>query len=73
MATYLYAVRDADTGKLVSDITNPARKYWDREGSAINAIKKHMSHKYRKHRELLLVQFELVPFCEREVYELDEA
>lgn len=35
---YLYGARDTETGKLVSDITNPKRKYWDREGNARNAI-----------------------------------
>ena len=31
MADKLYAARDTTTGKLVSDITNPRRKYWDNE------------------------------------------
>lgn len=35
---YLYGARDTETGKLVSDITNPKRKYWDREGNARSAI-----------------------------------
>ena len=35
---YLYAAREIETGKLVSDITNPRRKYWDRKGNAVNAI-----------------------------------
>lgn len=35
---YLYGARDANTGKLVSDITNPKRKYWDRKGNAEKAI-----------------------------------
>ena len=34
----LYAARDTTTGKLVSDITNPKRKYWDKRGNAIKAI-----------------------------------
>ena len=54
----LYAVRDTDTGKLVSDITNPRRKYWDRRGNAVSAmgsgIRRH------KHKNLKLVVFELV-------------
>lgn len=57
---YLYAARDKSTGKLVSDITNPRKKYWQRYGDAINAITKHNSRKYRKHGELELVTFELV-------------
>lgn len=35
---YLYAARDTVTGKLVSDITNPRRKYWDKKGNAEKAI-----------------------------------
>ena len=35
---YLYGARDSITGKLVSDITNPKRKYWDRRGNAESAI-----------------------------------
>ncbi len=34
----LYAARDTATGKLVSDITNPKRKYWDKRGNAVSAI-----------------------------------
>ena len=34
----LYAARDTSTGKLVSDITNPKRKYWDKRGNAVSAI-----------------------------------
>lgn len=35
---YLFAARDTATGKLVSDITNPKRKYWDKKGNAQKAI-----------------------------------
>lgn len=34
----LYGARDILTGKLVSDITNPRRKYWDKKGNAEKAI-----------------------------------
>lgn len=34
----IYGARDTSTGKLVSDITNPRRKYWDRKGNAVSAI-----------------------------------
>lgn len=53
----LYAVRDTDTGKLVSDITNPRRKYWDRKGNAMSAIQR--SPHYRRDH-LKLVTFNLV-------------
>ena len=34
----LYAAREIETGKLVSYITNPRRKYWDKKGNAEKAI-----------------------------------
>ena len=34
----IYGARDTTTGKLVSDITNPRRKYWDKKGNAQKAI-----------------------------------
>ena len=34
----IYGARDTTTGKLVSDITNPRRKYWDKKGNAEKAI-----------------------------------
>lgn len=54
----LYAVRDTDTGKLVSNITNPRRKYWDRKGNALAAIRNSRYHGI--HKDLRLVVFELV-------------
>lgn len=40
----LYGVLNTETGKLVSDITNPRHKYWDKKGSAESALS---SYKYR--------------------------
>ena len=70
MAEKLYAARDTSTGKLVSDITNPRRKYWDKRGNAIKAIKHYnIAYANRKlkpfdnkgeHGTLELVTFELV-------------
>jgi hypothetical protein len=62
---YLYAAREIETGKLVSDITNPRRKYWDRKGNAIKAIEAYNGNvcwRYNKgnHGKLELVTFELV-------------
>ena len=54
----LYAVRDTDTGKLVSDITNPRRKYWDRKGNALSAINGGIRR--HRHKNMKLVVFELV-------------
>lgn len=57
----LYAARDKSTGKLVSDLTNPRRKYWDRKGNAVNAINYYNAKRVRpKHGEVELVTFRLV-------------
>lgn len=66
----LYAARDTSTGKLVSDITNPRRKYWDKKGNAVSAIEYYnrayanrdfpRSHNKGKHGTLELVTFKLV-------------
>ena len=66
---YLYAAREIVSGKLVSDITNPKRKYWDRKGSAQKAIdyynnyyanRDHFDYNKGRHGYLELVKFELV-------------
>ena len=67
---YLYAAREIETGKLVSDITNPKRKYWDKKGNAQSAIdcynkgyanrKLPYSANKGEHGFLELVTFELV-------------
>ena len=66
----LYAARDTSTGKLVSDITNPKRKYWDKRGNAIKAIeyynnfyanrKFNPSYNKGEHGTIELVTFELI-------------
>lgn len=66
----LYAAREVSTGKLVSDITNPRRKYWDRKGNAKKAIdyynRAYANRKLKpfdnkgEHGTIELVTFELV-------------
>lgn len=66
----LYAAREIETGKLVSDITNPKRKYWDRKSNAEKAIDSYNRRYANKkleywdnrgeHSTLELVTFELV-------------
>ena len=66
----LYAARDVNTGKLVSDITNPRRKYWDKKGNAVKAIdyynRAYTNRKLKpfdnkgEHGTIELVVFELV-------------
>lgn len=68
MPEYIYAARDVHTGKLVSDITNPRRKYWDKRGNAQSAIDHYNQYagdpKRNKNRgqynKVELVVFELV-------------
>lgn len=61
MNNRLYAVRDKETGKLVSDLTKPRRKYWDRQRNAVAAIDRYNKRKVKyKHGQLELVCFELV-------------
>ena len=56
----LYAVRDTETGKLVSDITNPGRKYWNRRANAESAIRNYNCRRGKpKHGKLELVIYEL--------------
>ena len=57
----LYAARDKNTGKLVSNITSPGHKFWQRQGDCENAIKNynHYNRNYKKY-DLELVVFELV-------------
>lgn len=59
---YLYAARDTETGKLVSDLTNPRRKYWDMKGNAVAAINKANAYPHHRgrHAHVELVKFELV-------------
>lgn len=60
---YIYGARDKTTGKLVSHLTNPRRKYWDREANAQAAID-HYNYGYGSIRRdvgnIELVKFELV-------------
>ena len=66
----IYGARDTITGKLVSDITNPRRKYWDKKGNAEKAIEyynrsyanKKLSYSANKgeHGIIELVTFELI-------------
>jgi hypothetical protein len=68
---YIYAARDTSTGKLVNDISNPKRKYWDRKANAVKAIEDYNKNYANKripwnvmnrgaHATLELVTYELV-------------
>lgn len=58
---YVYAAREITTGKLVSDITNPRKKYWQQENACRDAINKHnCGRSFSYHDKLELVKFRLV-------------
>ena len=63
--TYLYSARDTSTGKLVSDITSPGKRYWQRKEAAEEAIYKYNNKlnyygRARRYGKLELVTWELV-------------
>lgn len=53
----LYAVRDKNTGKLVSNITNPRRKFWEKKKCCEQAIR---NYNQRNRRYGLRYDLELV-------------
>lgn len=57
---FVYAARDAKTGKLVSNITNPKKKFWQRKKAAVKAISNANSSRYSRYNSLELVTFKLV-------------
>ena len=64
---FIYGARDTITGKLVSNITNPRRKYWDRRGNALSAINDHNGRMIRGHARANHGTLELVTFKLAEV------
>lgn len=64
----LFAARDKNTGKLVSHITNPGHKFWQRQGDCENAIRNYtMRNPNFKKYDLELVAYELVEVTPKEV------
>ena len=59
---YLYAARDKNTGKLVSTLTSPGHKFWQRKDACEAAIRDYNSHdRYRRgNYDLELVTYELI-------------
>ena len=57
----IYGAREIESGKLVSDITNPRKKYWQQENACKQAISKHNSGRsFSQYGKLELVKFRLV-------------
>lgn len=67
MNNRIYAVRDKKTGKLVSDITNLRKKYWERKTAALEAIIR--NDLYRRRPKYGRGDLELVTFVLVEVKE----
>ena len=43
----VYAARDKNTGKFVSDLTSRSKKFWERKNACVEAISNYNSHSYR--------------------------
>ena len=56
----LYAARNPETNKLVSDITSPTKKFWQKKEFAQEAIRKATSGRWKQYERLELVTFKLV-------------
>lgn len=68
----IYAARDKNTGKLVSGITNPSHKFWQRKGDCKSAIRRYNNDRYKRgNYDLELVEYELVEVKEGENVEAD--
>lgn len=61
---FLYAARNPQTGKLVSDITHPRKKFWQQKEAAKIDINIAMGSRYCKYDSLELVTFKLVEVTE---------
>ncbi len=61
---FLYAARNPKTGKLVSDITHPRKKFWQQKEAAKIAINLALGSRYIKYDSLELVTFKLVEVTE---------
>ncbi len=66
---FLYAARDTETGKLVSNITNPKKKFWQRKDAATKAIRNANGSRYCRYNSLELVTFKLVEVNDDEEHE----
>ena len=58
---YVYGAREIESGKLVSDITSPRKKYWQQENACKQAISKHNSGRsFSQYGKLEFVKFRLI-------------
>lgn len=57
-----YVIRDESTGKIRSDLTRPAKKFWSFRKSAENAVQKHL----HTNPHLTVVEYKLLEAIEDE-------
>lgn len=69
----LYAARDKNTGKLVTNLTHPSHKFWHRRADCEAAIRRYNSDRYKRYNyDLELVVYELVEVQENEKETINE-
>ncbi len=57
----LWCIRDKETSKFVSNLTNPRKKFWEKKKSAESALKFPNRHVFKgKIENLELVEFDLI-------------
>lgn len=57
---FVYAARNPQTGKLVSDLTSQHKKFWQRKSDLQQTINNATGSRYRRYDSLELVTFKLV-------------
>ena len=67
----LYAVREIQTGKLVTGLTNPSHKFWERKSDCENAVRRankgpFINGSYIMNNNFEMVIFEIVEVKENE-------
>lgn len=56
----IYAVRNTDTGKLVTNLTSDGKRFWLRKASALEAVRRAKSRRWYRNEPYELVTFKLV-------------
>lgn len=65
---FIYCARDPSTGKLVSDITSPTKKFWQKKEFAQEAIRRATNGRWKRYERLELVTFKLVEVDDEKVH-----
>ena len=63
----VYAARDKNTGKFVSDLTSHSKKFWERKNACVEAINRYNSDRYHfRNYDLEIVELTCVESKEYE-------